>query len=68
MLNPIDLNITERLKDHSFAVEYVAALEEGQRDSDRRYEKRIADLQDRIKKLEGDNQVLRLQVAAKRST
>lgn len=27
-ITPINLDITERLRDHAFAVEYVAALEE----------------------------------------
>lgn len=30
-LNPLDLDLTERLKRHDFAVEYVLALEEEQR-------------------------------------
>lgn len=51
-LNPINLDLTERLKDHWWAVEYVACLEEAQKDSDKRYTKRIAELEARIVDLE----------------
>ena len=40
--NEIDLNLNERLRDHAFAVEYVAALEEAHYDLDKRYEARLA--------------------------
>ncbi len=42
MQNEIDLNLNERLRDHAFAIEYVAALEEAHHDSDKRYETRLA--------------------------
>ncbi len=40
--NEIDLNLNERLRDHAFAVEYVAALEEEHHELDKRYEARLA--------------------------
>jgi hypothetical protein len=52
-LKSIDLNITNRLRDHGFAVEYVAALEEAQRDSDRRYVARIAVLEAALREIAG---------------
>ena len=38
------MNLNDRLRDHTFAVEYVAALEEAPHDSDRRIEARLAHL------------------------
>ena len=43
-LNPT-IDITDFFRDHKYAVAYVAALEAAQRDSDKRYEKRIAELE-----------------------
>ncbi len=41
-MSEIDLNLNDRLRDHAFAVEYVAALEEAHHDNDKRYEARLA--------------------------
>lgn len=50
-LQPVNLDLTDRLRNHEFAVEYVRALEEQQRDSEGRYEKRIAELEVALRKV-----------------
>lgn len=45
-MSEIDLNLNDRLRDHTFAVDYVAALEEAHHNSDKRFEARLAHTND----------------------
>ncbi|MBL8884907.1 MAG: hypothetical protein JNL45_17835 [Hyphomicrobium sp.] len=56
-MSEIDLNLNDRLRDHAFAVEYVSGLEEAHHDKDKRYEARLAHINELEAKLARINQL-----------
>lgn len=57
-ISSINLDLTARLRDHEFAVEYVKALEEQQRDCDKLSGARIAELEAALRSLRHTARVL----------
>ncbi len=51
-ISSINLDLTARLRDHEFAVEYVKALEEQQRDCDKLSGARIAELEAALREMQ----------------